>query len=160
SAGLALESFVDFLQNHDQVGNRALGERLETFAPPDALRVVQAAMLLAPSIPMLFMGEEFRATTPFLYFCDFDCGLAPAVRDGRRGEFAAFERFGVARESIPDPNDLETFLASKLRWAQVDQPAHRETLEWHRTLLELRRDRIVPHLAGTARGATYESGGA
>ncbi len=162
SSHLPFESFVAFLQNHDQVGNRALGERLGALASPETLRLAEAALLLAPSVPMLFMGDEFGATTPFLYFCDFEGDLARAVREGRRGEFAAFERFAGATESIPDPNAEETFLASKLDWSQALEPAHREALTRCRALLALRREHIVPRLEGTARGASFaaEGGGA
>jgi malto-oligosyltrehalose trehalohydrolase len=156
SAEFPFEAFVAFLQNHDQVGNRALGERLGTFAAPERLRLAEAVLLLAPSVPMVFMGEEFGATTPFLYFCDFDGDLGRAVREGRRGEFAAFERFGGATESIPDPNAEETFLASKLDWSQAREPGHRETLARFSALLALRREHIVPRLEGAGR-ATFEA---
>ncbi|MGE5094084.1 MAG: malto-oligosyltrehalose trehalohydrolase, partial [Betaproteobacteria bacterium] len=105
SRHLPLPAFVDFLQNHDQVGNRALGERLTAIAKPEALRLAVATLLLAPSVPLIFMGEEFGSRTPFLFFCDFHGELERAVREGRRKEFASFERFrdARARERIPDP---------------------------------------------------------
>jgi malto-oligosyltrehalose trehalohydrolase len=158
SAHLPCEAFVAFLQNHDQVGNRALGDRLATLIPDEALRLATATLLLAPSVPMLFMGDEFDARTPFLYFCDFHGELADAVREGRRKEFAAFARFADARERerIPDPNDPKTFLASKLPWEQLSQPRNAQWLRRTRELLALRRERIVPHLAGIARGARFE----
>jgi maltooligosyltrehalose trehalohydrolase len=153
STQFPLDAFVPFLQNHDQVGNRALGERLVALAPPQALRLATATLLLAPSVPMLFMGEEFGANTPFLYFCDFEGALARAVRDGRRREFAAFARFAdpKAREAIPDPNDERTFLDSKLDWGQLGARDHAAWLELHRALLQLRAREIVPRIA---RGAT------
>jgi maltooligosyltrehalose trehalohydrolase len=155
SSHLPLEAFVPFLQNHDQVGNRALGERLVTLAPPEAMRLATAALLLAPSVPLLFMGEEFGANTPFLYFCDFKGDLARAVREGRRREFAAFARFAApeAREQIPDPNDERTFLDSKLDWGQLDARGHKEWLELYRALLGLRAREIAPRTAKGASGS-------
>jgi maltooligosyltrehalose trehalohydrolase len=94
STHLPLTAFVPFLQNHDQVGNRAMGERLATLVPPERLRLATAILLLAPSVPLVFMGDEFAARTPFLYFCDFEGELGRAVREGRRREFASFARFG------------------------------------------------------------------
>jgi maltooligosyltrehalose trehalohydrolase len=140
SAHLPPGAFVNFLQNHDQVGNRALGERLVHLADPEALRALTAVALLAPSPPLLFMGEEFGAATPFLFFCDFHGELADATREGRRREFAQFEGF---REP-PDPLDAKTFERSKLDWACLDTAPHRHSLSLYRELLALRRERIVP----------------
>jgi len=162
SAALPPLAFVPFLQNHDQVGNRALGERLHAIADPAALRLATAALLLAPAVPLLFMGEEFAATAPFLFFCDFAGELAQAVRDGRRREFAAFARFAdpAARERIPDPGAPETFERSKLRWDEASQPGHREWLALYRGLLATRARRIVPHLAGDRFAASHAVHGA
>jgi maltooligosyltrehalose trehalohydrolase len=159
SAHLPPDAFVPFLQNHDQVGNRALGERLCVLAPPEALRLATATLLLAPSIPLLFQGEEFASRSPFLYFCDFHGALATAVRDGRRKEFAAFARFGdaKARERIPDPNDPATFDTSKIRWGEATLAGHMQALEHHRALLGIRRREIVPHLPGAAHGGQFEA---
>jgi malto-oligosyltrehalose trehalohydrolase len=159
SAHLPPEAFIPFLQNHDQVGNRALGERLVTLAPPERLRLATATLLLAPAVPMLFMGEELGATTPFLYFCDFKGELADAVREGRRKEFAAFARFAdaKARAGIPDPNARSTFEASKIRWEDAGKPAQAEWLARHSALLALRSEHIVPRLAGMGGGAKYEA---
>jgi maltooligosyltrehalose trehalohydrolase len=153
---------VPFLQNHDQVGNRALGERLTVLAPAPALRLAAATLLLAPSIPMLFMGEEYGATTPFLYFCDFEGELARAVREGRRREFAAFERFrdAAARESLPDPGAEETFRASKLDWGDLALPVHAAWLERYRRWIAIRAREIVPRLGERAAGARFEVVGA
>ncbi len=160
SAHLTLDTFVPFLQNHDQVGNRALGERLTLLARPEALRLATAVLLLAPSVPLIFMGEEFGARSPFLYFCDFQGELAKAVRDGRRREFASFDRFGGdSAEAIPDPNAEETFLASKLPWDDAGHGEHAQWLEHYRGLLRLRAREIVPRLALGARGA-FETIGA
>ena len=108
SLDLALTSFVSFLQNHDQVGNRAMGERIVELGEERAIRAAMSVMLLSPEPPLLFMGEEFGAQTPFLFFCDFGPELAAAVTEGRRSEFARFERFSdpSAREKIPDPSDI------------------------------------------------------
>src|SRR5207302_10354828 len=106
SGGLPPAAFVSFLQNHDQIGNRAFGERIATIAEPRALRAAMAILLLSPQPPLLFMGEEMGARTPFQFFCDFGPDLAKAVTEGRRNEFAGFARFSdpTVRERIPDPN--------------------------------------------------------
>jgi maltooligosyltrehalose trehalohydrolase len=150
SAHLPPEAFVASLQNHDQVGNRALGERLASFAEPSLEHAALACLLLGPQIPMLFMGEEYSAATPFLYFCDFGGELAEAVRNGRREEFARFAAFAhpAARERIPDPGAPSTFEASKLRWDERARSPHRERLALARELIALRREHIVPRLAG------------
>jgi maltooligosyltrehalose trehalohydrolase len=157
STHLPLSAFVPFLQNHDQVGNRAMGERLSTIVAPERMRLATAILLLAPPVPLLFMGEEFAADTPFLYFCDFEGELARAVREGRRREFASFARFAneEAREAIPDPNALETFLASKLRWSSLSEDDHARALERCRRLLGLRAAVVVPRLAHGATRSRY-----
>jgi maltooligosyltrehalose trehalohydrolase len=146
--------FVSFLQNHDQVGNRALGERTVELADPAPLKAAMAILLLAPSPPLLFMGEEFGATTPFLFFCDFGPELAGKVTEGRRAEFARFEQFNSpqAQEQIPDPNSNETFVRSKLDWESLKQESHRDWLHFHRTLLTCRRKLIVPIIKDIAPG--------
>src|ERR1700723_3249814 len=140
AAGLPPDAFVSFLQNHDQIGNRAFGERITTIADPPAVRAAMAILLLAPSRPLPFMGEEFGAKTPFLFFCDFEKGLAPAVAAGRRNEFARFARFSDpdSRAGIPDPNVASTFEASRLDWGDLTEPRHREWLRFYRQLLKLR----------------------
>jgi maltooligosyltrehalose trehalohydrolase len=138
SADLSPTSFVLFLQNHDQIGNRALGDRLAMLADPEALKAAIAVQLLAPNIPLLFMGEERMSHTPFQFFTDFHGELATAVREGRRKEFAAFTRFGGA--DIPDPNAPETFERSRVPATGDDS--------FYRTLLKLRHEAIVPRLAG------------
>jgi 1,4-alpha-glucan branching enzyme/maltooligosyltrehalose trehalohydrolase len=162
SADLPPLAFVPFLQNHDQIGNRALGERIASLANPPALRLATAALLLAPSIPLLFMGEEYAASTPFLYFCDFAGELADAVREGRRREFAAFARFRdpAARERIPDPGAEDTFLRSKLKWEEREAGEHARWLAFYRDLLAKRARYIVPHLDGKRFGARFEPVGA
>jgi maltooligosyltrehalose trehalohydrolase len=158
SAHLPATAFVDFLQTHDQVGNRAFGERISALAPPEALAAATACVLLAPSVPLLFMGEEFLASTPFLYFCDFGPDLAAAVTRGRREEFGRFARFADAavRATIPDPNDRATFERSQLVWGETERSPHREWLEFCRALLALRRKHVVPRLARMSSGGTFE----
>jgi maltooligosyltrehalose trehalohydrolase len=153
SRDLPLSSFVSFLQNHDQVGNRALGERMVELSQEQAIRAAMSILLLAPAPPLLFMGEEFGATTPFLFFCDFGPELARAVTEGRRNEFAQFERFNdqVAREQIPDPSARSTFENSKLDWHCVTSASHQRWLKFYRELLKIRSKRIVPYL-GPATG--------
>jgi maltooligosyltrehalose trehalohydrolase len=154
SADFPLSAFVSFLQNHDQIGNRAFGERLAHLAAPEALRALAALIFLAPSPPLLFMGEEWAASTPFLFFCDFEPGLARDVTAGRRREFAAFPQFADAavRETIPDPSAPATFEASRLRWEERDRPLHAAALAFTRALLQARALHVVPfteHVRGT-----------
>ncbi|MBA3034511.1 MAG: malto-oligosyltrehalose trehalohydrolase [Gammaproteobacteria bacterium] len=147
-------AFINFLQTHDQIGNRAFGERLCHLATPAAMEAVTAVLLLAPQTPMLFMGEEFAAEQPFLFFCDFGPELARAVTEGRRREFAQFTRFAnpAARERIPDPNAVATFATCVLDWNAIEKEPHRSVLTLHRQLLALRRQWIVPRLAGMDNG--------
>jgi malto-oligosyltrehalose trehalohydrolase len=159
SSALPPSAFVSFLQNHDQVGNRAFGERLAALADEIGLRAATCAWLLSPPPPLLFMGEEFGAATPFLFFCDFGPDLAAAVADGRRREFGHFTRFAdpASLASIPDPGAAATFARSKLDWTSLDRDAHARWHDLYRRLLSLRKDRIVPLLAWS-RGhrASYE----
>jgi len=150
SADLPPTAFISFLQNHDQVGNRAFGERITKLASPELLRAAMEILLLAPVPPMLFMGEEFGAASPFLYFCDFKGDLAAAVTNGRRSEFARFAKFNSPemREHIPDPNAPQTFLQSKLDWETVTCGSHARWLQFYRKLLLLRARWVVPHLSG------------
>ncbi len=146
SGDLPPTNFVIFLQNHDQVGNRALGERLTVLCDPVALKAATALLLLCPQIPLVFMGDEVGARTPFLFFTDFHGELADAVREGRRAEFAAFPAFAdpERRRAIPDPNAVSTFEACRVQDSD-DADAWRDL---YRRLLDLRHRRIVPHLAG------------
>ncbi|HRD91696.1 MAG TPA: malto-oligosyltrehalose trehalohydrolase [Accumulibacter sp.] len=154
SAHLPPAAFINFLQNHDQIGNRAFGERLCHLASPLAMEAVTAVLLLAPQPPLLFMGEEFAAAQPFLFFCDFGPELAQAVTEGRRREFSRFARFAdpAVRESIPDPNAPATFETCALDWSAIKRAPHRTVLELHRQLLLLRHQWIVPRLAGMDNG--------
>jgi maltooligosyltrehalose trehalohydrolase len=150
SGQLAPLAFVNFLQNHDQIGNRALGDRLESIADPNAIEAGLAITLLAPAIPMLFMGEEWGSKAPFPFFCGFEGELADAVRKGRHKEFAgAYEKYG---DEVPDPLQLSTFQSAVLDWESRDQAAGKKRLALVRDLLAVRRREIVPRLADAAFG--------
>ncbi|WP_409529788.1 malto-oligosyltrehalose trehalohydrolase [Shinella sp.] len=139
---------INFLQNHDQIGNRAFGERLPTLTDPVLHRVMSALLLLAPPVPMLFMGEEFGESRPFLFFADFVGELAEATRAGRIDEAKKFGGLpeGKAADDLPDPNDETTFLASKLDWEHAASPEGRRHSEFVRSLVRLRQDKIRPLL--------------
>jgi len=144
-------AFVNFIQNHDQIGNRARGDRLA--ARPAAVEAALAITLLAPMIPMLFMGEEWSATAPFPFFCDFHGDLAQAVRDGRRREYKqAHEAFG---DDVPDPVDQATFISAKLDWRQLQSPEGQRRHAFVRKLLTLRHTHIVPRLHAAAFGGAH-----
>jgi maltooligosyltrehalose trehalohydrolase len=145
SGGLPPTAFVNFLQNHDQIGNRAFGDRLESCAKSEAIEAALAITLLAPAIPMLFMGEEWGSKAPFPFFCDFKGGLAEAVREGRRREYAwAYAAYG---DEAPDPLNEATFKSAKLDWGFRNEAAGRRRLTLVRDLLALRRREIIPRLA-------------
>jgi maltooligosyltrehalose trehalohydrolase len=130
------ESFVVFAQNHDQVGNRKVGDRLTSVVSFDQLKIAAAAVLLSPYVPLLFMGEEYGETAPFQYFVSHsDPAIIEAVRKGRSDEFADFQWSG----DLPDPQDERTFLRSKLQWSLRQQGQHRVLLDFYRELLRLRR---------------------
>lgn len=149
SAALASTAFVDFIQNHDQIGNRAKGERLTSLCDAKAVRAALALVLLSPAVPLLFQGDEWGETRPFLFFCDFHGKLAAAVREGRRSEFSRFAGHcdPAARNAIPDPNDARTFEASRIDWSKRDDGVHADWLATVARLLDLRRREIVPRLA-------------
>ena len=146
SGDLPPTAFVLFLQNHDQIGNRAFGDRLTTCANPAALDAAIALQLLCPQIPLLFMGEEDASTSPFQFFTDHHGELADKVREGRRREFKSFKAFAdpARRAEIPDPNAPATFERSKARPGEDDKHRH----DLYRRLLALRRKHIVPYLDG------------
>ncbi|HEX8997033.1 MAG TPA: malto-oligosyltrehalose trehalohydrolase [Ktedonobacterales bacterium] len=138
TTGLSGHRFVVFTQNHDHVGNRAQGERTAALMSPGRLRVAAALVCLAPFIPLLFEGEEWGASSPFLYFTDHqDPELAQAVREGRRHEFLAF---GWSPDHVPDPQARESFERSKLPWSELGQEPHARLYAWYRRLLRLRRE--------------------
>jgi maltooligosyltrehalose trehalohydrolase len=150
SGHLPPTAFVICLQNHDQIGNRAFGERLAALADPRALAAATTLLLLSPFIPLLFMGEEWGTHTPFLFFTDHNAELAPLVRDGRRREFRHFAAFQNAemRARIPDPNDPATFAASVPDRAEAGVAPHADVLALHKTLLALRARHVVPGIPG------------
>lgn len=134
---LTTDRFLAYIQNHDQVGNRALGDRIGSSASPEALRVAAALLLLGPFVPMMFQGEEWDASTPFPFFADHDDeALRDAVRTGRRAEFATF---GWNPMDIPDPEDPATFESAKLNWDETGRSEHAPLLDWYRALITLRK---------------------
>jgi maltooligosyltrehalose trehalohydrolase len=141
--------FVVCLQNHDQIGNRALGERLHHEIPPEAWRAASVLLLTVPMTPLLFMGQEWSASTPFQYFTDLEPGLGRLVTEGRRREFAGFPQFASedATERSPDPQAERTFRNSRLRWDELAAGRHQRSLALYRALLALRRDH--PALSGS-----------
>jgi maltooligosyltrehalose trehalohydrolase len=144
SAFLPATAFVSYIQNHDQVGNRPRGERLTSLVPPAAYRMMAAIILLSPQIPMLFMGEEWAAREPFLFFSDLQ-SLCDKIRQARLDELK--DAPGCGPEA-PDPMDEETFRASKLRWDALAGETNRKQLSLYRRLIGIRREHIVPRLAG------------
>jgi maltooligosyltrehalose trehalohydrolase len=136
---LPADRFLGFLQDHDQIGNRATGDRIAATLSPDLVRVGAGLILTAPFTPMLFMGEEWGADTPWQFFTDHvDPALAASVAAGRLAEFAGH---GWDAAEVPNPQDKETFLRSKLDWEQLAHSPYREVLDWYRELLALRRAR-------------------
>jgi maltooligosyltrehalose trehalohydrolase len=156
SGHLAPTAFINFVQNHDQIGNRALGDRLEGNADPRMIEAALSVLLIAPHIPMLFMGEEWGSTVPFPFFCDFGGELADAVRKGRRVELAwAYAEYG---DEVPDALAASTRDSAVLDWDGRNAPAGRKRLTMVRELLRIRRQEIVPRLAGAAFGKAEAAG--
>jgi maltooligosyltrehalose trehalohydrolase len=162
SAGLPPHAFVSFLQNHDQVGNRAFGDRIHEVTSPEALTAATAILLLSPMPPLLFMGQEWCASSPFPFFCDFTGDLAEAVKAGRLREFERFDAFRdpQVRQRIPDPTAEQTFRAARLLWHERLEPDHEPWWRLHRNLLTIRRRDLTPLLAGadTGRGQARLAG--
>ena len=153
SGNLAPTSFVNFLQNHDQIGNRALGDRLESNVSGQAIEAALAITLLAPAIPMLFMGEEWGSKVPFPFFCNFKGDLAEAVRKGRNREYAwAYAKYG---DEVPDPLAQSAFQSAVLDWESRNEQAGKKRLALVQQLLAIRRREIVPRLAGAAFGDAH-----
>ena len=163
TTGLPPQAFVAFLQNHDQIGNRAQGDRLTTLAAANQLRLARAILLLSPQIPMIFMGDEWGATTPFQFFVNFenDSALEAAIRKGRAKEFESFKSFGGedAANVVPDPTAVETFERSRLNWEERDRPPFAGILKETRDLLTIRREAILPILNSGFVDARYERPG-
>jgi maltooligosyltrehalose trehalohydrolase len=137
--GLSGHRFIGFVQNHDQIGNRAQGDRVSHEVGVGRAKIAAALVLLSPFVPMLFQGEEFGASAPFLYFTDYDDPeLGRMISEGRKREF---ETFGWSPDQIPDPQDERTFLQSKLNWAELTEEPHASLLQWHKDLIKLRHER-------------------
>lgn len=153
SAHLPPSALVSFLHNHDQIGNRAQGDRVMAALPEQALAFAVSLMLLSPQIPMLFMGEEWCSQKPFPYFCDFDEELNAAVRNGRRNELSKLP--GFDGEHVLDPTSLETFRSAILDWEQAGSKHGSTWIERYRQLIALRRERVVPLLARMRQGGRY-----
>lgn len=149
-ANLQLRSFISFLQNHDQIGNRALGERISCLCSAQALRAATAIVLLTPPPPLLFMGQEWACSRPFNFFVDFPEPLGEQVAEGRLQTFSKFTVFtdSEIQQKIPRPNRLETYQAAKLPWQEINLSAHRHWLEFHRELLRIRSHFISHRVSG------------
>ncbi|WP_183756087.1 malto-oligosyltrehalose trehalohydrolase [Rhizobium sp. BK181] len=151
--GLPPTAFVSFIQNHDQIGNRALGDRRIASLPADALKAIAAIYLVAPQIPMLFMGEEWRAVEPFPYFCDFNEDLNEKVRVGRRHELSRLPGFDV--DDLPDPTAEASFRSAKLDWLTACMPASIGWLEFYKGALKARREHVIPRLTMISKNGTF-----
>ena len=151
SSHLPPTAFVNFIQNHDQIGNRPLGERLTTLCAAEPLAAALAVLLLQPSPPLLFMGEEWGATEPFPFFCDFKGELGDAVRNGRKKEFA--EAYAQHGDEIPDPLSADTRASAVLDWNATSRPTHAERLALTRALLAVRKRAVTPLLNSMHGGA-------
>ncbi|MGZ8221513.1 MAG: malto-oligosyltrehalose trehalohydrolase [Methylobacter sp.] len=154
-SNLPLAAFVSFLQNHDQIGNRALGERISSLCSPEALRAATAILLLAPFTPLLFMGQEWACSQPFTYFVDFPEELGENVNQGRLQGFANLPKFSDAemRRKIPLLNTAKTYQAAKLAWDELEREPHRQWFDYHRELLRIRSRHISPRIKGIVSGS-------
>jgi maltooligosyltrehalose trehalohydrolase len=146
AAGVAYSSFVYCIQNHDQIGNRAFGDRLHHNIDAATYRAASALLLLLPQTPLLFMGQEWASSTPFRYFTDHNPVLGALVTEGRRREFGAFSAF--ADIVIPDPQAEESFVASRLKWDELTAEPHASMLRFYKSLLRLRREEKALHTSG------------
>jgi maltooligosyltrehalose trehalohydrolase len=159
SADLPATAFVSFLQNHDHIGNTPFGTRITALAPEPRVHAAVAIVLLAPQIPLLFMGEEWASARPFLFFCDFGPPLDEAVRKGRLRGFAHYPEFAdpaAARKHIPDPTAETSFTASRLDWSERSRAPHASWLGRYRRLLAVRKEAIAPRLPGMIPGGDYD----
>lgn len=146
SSHLPLYRFVNFIQNHDQIGNRAFGERISLLSNENLIKAAACLYLLSPSIPLIFMGEEWNSRSPFYFFCNFDEELSEAIKHGRREEFSRFPQFSdpKIRETIPDPSSEKTFLDSKLNWKDLAKSEHKRMLDFYKSMLLVRKNKILP----------------
>jgi 1,4-alpha-glucan branching enzyme/maltooligosyltrehalose trehalohydrolase len=151
TVGLPPSAFISFIQNHDQIGNRAMGDRIIAAQPAHIVKAIAAVYLLAPQAPMLFMGEEWGSKTPFPYFCDLDEQLNEMVRKGRREELSRLPGFDA--DDLLDPTAPSTFEMAKLAWRSLSDPTCVEVLDYYTMLLKIRRETILPVLYGAGRGA-------
>jgi maltooligosyltrehalose trehalohydrolase len=157
SAFLPATAFIAYIQTHDQIGNRPFGERIAELASRQAIRAIAAIYLLSPHIPMLFMGEEWGTTRPFLYFSDVGEELAASIREGRQKEMENIPELARGDESPPDPMAEESFAASKLDWAAAETDEGRDMFAFYQRLLEIRRTQIAPRLVGiSGNSGSYE----
>ena len=128
--------FLGYAQNHDQAGNRAKGERISALTTPGRVKIAVALVMTSPFVPLIFQGEEWAASTPFLYFTNHEEKLGRRVSEGRKKEFGGF---GWKPEEIPDPQDEATFERSRLKWDEIEEPEHADILKWYMKLIALRR---------------------
>ena len=151
SAHLPPTAFISFLQNHDHVGNRALGERITDLCSPEAMRAATAIILLAPEIPLLFMGQEWAAKTPFPFFCDLAPHFGKKAVKGRRNELKNHLQFNLPEniKRSPDPTDHKTFQAAILDWYEKNHSFHKEWLEFHKNLLSIRKQQVIPLISNS-----------
>ena len=161
--GLPPQAFVAFIQNHDQIGNRAQGERLTSLADPAHLRLARAVLYLAPQIPMIFMGDEWGSETPFQFFVNFetDADLEEAIRKGRAKEFENFKAFAGndPAKAVPDPTSVDTFNRSKIDWSERERPPYGDILAETRALLAVRHKDIMPLMKSDFVESSFERHG-
>jgi len=159
SGDLPPTAFVSFIQNHDQVGNRLFGERIAELAPERKVRAVTAMYLLAPQVPLIFMGEEWGTRQPFLFFSDVDAEFAEIIKANRRDRFGSAVLPARKDAAAPEAMAETTFMASKLDWSELDQPEHGGVLDFYAALIAVRQAEIAPRLAGLGGHAgCYELG--
>ena len=152
---LSYHRFLGYIQNHDQIGNRAKGERVQQIVGTEKARLAAGVVFTAPFIPMLFMGEEFAASTPWQYFADFqDPELRRNVSEGRKSDF---KHFGWDENEVPDPEDPETFKRSKLQWSELQAGQHHAMYQWYRDLIHLRRKTLALNLGDFGRMQVHSS---
>jgi maltooligosyltrehalose trehalohydrolase len=154
-AGVEYSKFVYCLQNHDQIGNRALGDRIHQVVEAATYRAASALLLLLPQTPLLFMGQEWAASTPFLYFTDHHAELGALVTEGRRREFAEFSVFSEA--GVPDPQAEDTFSASRLKWSELAAEPHAAVLRLYKSLLHMRRTEPALRVVGSSPNLRIEA---